>query len=98
MPQTDFIGPSYYADPYYRSEAYRKKLADAQAVEKVRQALGAGESTPETLAYARYLNAVENDATLSRDGFKGFRHNDDEVAREYPFLTTVMQVNRRQET
>ena len=90
MVKTDFVGPHYYADPYYSSAAYKEKLAAAQEQERHRQALARGEATEDTLTYARFLSAVENDATHSRGGFKGFRHNDGDIARQYPFLGPVI--------
>lgn len=89
------VGPEYWADPYYRSEARQHKLKAAQEMEAARQALRRGEATAATLAYARFLNAVENDATFSRGRFKPFRHVDDEVLRAWPFLEAEI---RRQET
>ena len=85
-PSPNNISESYYADPYYQSARYRKKLEKAQNIEAARQALMRGEATATTLAYARFLNAAENDATFSIRGFKPFRHNDGEVLRDWPFL------------
>jgi len=85
----DLIGPSYYDDPYYQSEHYKAKLAFAYATEDARQSLQRKESTPEALAYARFLNAVENDATMAHGVFKSFSVDEDEVLRDFPFLATV---------
>lgn len=85
------VGAFYYADPYYQSEDYQSKLRAAKEIERARQALLRGEATRETLAYARFLNAVDNDATMSHGTFKPFRHNDDEVQREWPFLSALVK-------
>jgi hypothetical protein len=89
------VGARYYADTYYQSDAYRQKLEAARDTEAERQALLRGEATAETLAYARFLNAVENDATLSHGRFKPFQYSDTEVLRAWPFLEAEI---RRQET
>lgn len=86
----DNVGPSYWADPYYQSDAYRQKFAAALKIERTRQALQRKEATPETLAHARFLVAVENDAIMSIGGFKGFDVTDAEVVREYPFLADLI--------
>jgi hypothetical protein len=62
-----------------------------QEVEQTRQALLRGEATAKTLAYARFLNAIENDATISHSAFKKCETDDDEVAREWPFLRDMMK-------
>lgn len=86
----DLIGPEYFSDPYYRSAAYQEKLAAAQQQEQVRQALVRGEATEETLAYARYLEAVENDATISHGSFGRFAASDQQVVRRWPFLADLV--------
>lgn len=83
----DLIGPEYYSDPYYQTEAYKQKLQLALKQEQFRQQLMSGQNTPGTQAYARYLLAVENDATMSHGSFKPFKMPDDqEVHRAFPHL------------
>ena len=93
-PAASLIASTYYADPYYRSEAYKKKLRGAQEIELTRQALTRGEATKKTLAYARFLNAVENDATMDHGHFKPFRDSDDDVARDFPFLADLIAARK----
>jgi hypothetical protein len=90
----DLIGPAYYADPYYQSAHYAEKLAAAYAMEAARQELQRGEATHASLAYARFLSAVENDATMSHGRFKAFTTTDGEVARAWPFLAEIMLASR----
>lgn len=71
---------------HHRTDAFREKHNAARQQEEARQALLRGENTPEALAYARFLNAVENDATLSQGTSRPFLHNDEEVARNWPSL------------
>lgn len=62
-----------------------------EQIEQNRQALMRGEATPGALAYARFLVACENDATISHGAFKGFRYSDKEVIRRWPFLKEVAE-------
>ena len=70
----------------YKCEIPAETLKAYEEIEATRQALLRGEATKKTLAYARFLSAVENDATYSRGGFKPFKHDDAEVVRQWPFL------------
>jgi hypothetical protein len=75
----------YWDHPYYQSQEYRNKISDAEDVERNRQDLLAQRPTRGALAYARFLMACENDASIT--GGKGFRApNDAELFGAYPFL------------
>jgi hypothetical protein len=87
------LDPKHFAHMHGPAE-YDAKLAQANEIEKARQALLRKEATPETLAYARFLCAVANDATYSHGRFKRFSATDDEVLREYPFLADAMLAAR----
>ena len=87
----DLIGPGYFSDPYYSSDAYKQKLAAAQRQERNRQDLMAGRATPGSLAYARFLSAVLNDATVNSE--VGFCPNDTDVLRDYPFLRDLVEAD-----
>ena len=84
----DFVGPEYWADrdPIRLAD----KIAAAEAIDRARKALTAGAASPEALAYARFLSAVESDATLSNGAFKPFMHDDNEVRREWPHLSNLI--------
>lgn len=66
----------------------RAKVVAAERQEAARQALMRSEATPQTLAYARFLVAVANDATINGGGFNA---DDADVAREYPFLRPLIE-------
>lgn len=83
---------TYYADPYYRTGAYKDKLESAKRIELARQALMRGEATAQTLAYARFLTAMENAATI---GGPGCVHDDAKVCRRYPFLVSMISAEGR---
>jgi hypothetical protein len=70
-------------------EVYAAKLKAGQEQELIRQTLVRGERTRETIAYARFLNACENDATLSHGFFKPLKSVDQEILREWPFLASL---------
>ena len=71
----------------YKSEIPPETVAAYEEIERTRQSLMRGEATAKTLAYARFLSAAETDATLSHGSFGGFRHNDADVRRRFPFLS-----------
>lgn len=73
----------------YQSEIPQQRVRAFQEIETTRQALMRGEATEKTLAYARFLDAVENDATLSHGTFKKFQHDDASVFRRFPFLEST---------
>lgn len=80
----DNVGPAYWAE---RDQvALSERIQAAKKTEDVRRRLVAGRADSQTLAYARFLAAVENDATLSHGQFKWFGCTDDEVVRKWPFL------------
>lgn len=69
----------------------KEKLAAAHEIEAARQALCRQEATPRTLAYARFLLAVESDATYSGGSFGNFvAPPDDELLRRYPFFAGLI--------
>ncbi len=74
---------------HMQTPEYKKRVAEGMQIEAARQALLRGEATPATLAYARFLVAVENDATLGHGHFERFRATDEEVVRAYPFLSDL---------
>jgi len=77
----------------YKSEVPKERLEAAQRTELTRQSLLRGEATADTLAYARFLSAVQNDATISHGSRKGFKPDDDkQLARDYPFLEPLLSV------
>jgi len=80
----DNVGPEYWAR--YDQAALSEKIKAAEETEAVRRRLVAGIADHQTLAYARFLASVENDATLSHGQFKWFGCTDDEVVRKWPFL------------
>lgn len=89
-PSPNNVGPDYWKEPHYQTPSYRKKLESYRQIERNRQDLISGRPTAGALAYARFLNAIENDATLSNGGFKKFECSDGEVARAYPFLKELL--------
>lgn len=87
----DLIGPSYYADTYYKSASYQKKLADCQTIEASRQRLMARIAATDTLAYARFLLAVESDATLSHGRFGSFKlPKNADLLRAFPIFNPMI--------
>lgn len=75
----------------YKSEIPPERLDSYKKIEATRQALQRGEASKETLAYARFLTAVENDATISGGKFKRcVPDRDDEIRRRWPFLKDVI--------
>lgn len=74
----------------YQSQIPKHRLAAAQRQEAARQELARGEATEGALAYARYLSATGNDATLSHGKFKQFAPDDEDVARNWPFLVPLI--------
>jgi hypothetical protein len=87
------LGPKHFA--HHNADSFRAKLKDTEQQESARQALIRGENTPAALTYARFLNAVENDATLDKAGFRPFLHDDEEVARDWPHLFTAQKEETR---
>ena len=69
----------------YKSEIPEHRVRLYEAAERNRQLLCRGEATEGSLAYARFLTACENDAA-----FNGFRKDDGEVARRWPFLAPLI--------
>ena len=88
-PSPNNVGPQ----PHQQTAAYRQKLLGAQDIEATRQALLHGEANSKTLAYARFLSAVENDATYDtrKCAFHAFQHADIEVARAFPALALFIK-------
>lgn len=80
----DNVGPAYWTER--DQAALSEKIKAAEEAEVVRRRLVAGIADQQTLAYARFLASVENDATLSHGQFKWFGCTDDEVVRKWPFL------------
>jgi hypothetical protein len=68
---------------------YEAKLSRAQEIEQTRQALVRGEATNETFAYAKFLCACENDATLTKPRFSA---GDGEVMRAFPIFDAKLKV------
>lgn len=73
----------------YQSEVPATVVEAYREIELTRQALCRGEATAKTLAYARFLSAIENDATLSHGAFKACRPDDEDVIRRWPFLADL---------
>ena len=92
LPKDGRLDPKHLA--HHNTDAFRSKLKAAQEQEAARQSLLRGEKTPQALAYARFLNAVENDATYGHGKFYSFRSNDDEVARDWPHLFKAKQTQQ----
>lgn len=80
---------SYWDDSYYKTDAFKEKVRAAEKQEKSRRQLISGIANKETLSYARYLSACANDATLN--GEIGFKPCDDDVLRDWPFLSAAME-------
>ncbi len=76
---------------HYKCKIPADTIKAYQEIEQTRQALIHGEANEKTLAYARFLNAVESDATISHGSFKPFQHDDEEVARQWPFLANMLE-------
>ncbi len=92
------IGTSYWNDR--DQKALAAKLKAAEHIEAARRDLVAGVVSPETLTYARFLCAVENDATYSAEhgGFRPFRAGDEDVVLEWPFLRPLIDNTKSDNT
>jgi hypothetical protein len=87
MPKENLISKTYYQDPYYQSKEYKKKVKNALEIEQNRSDLIAKRNTIGAKNYARFLMAVENDASFSRGKFGKFTlPSDENLIRRYPFL------------
>ena len=85
---------AYWSHPYYQTTEYKQRLEAAQKQEKARQALMQGKITRETIAYAKYLNAVEQNATLSHGRFKPFAPDLNQLEREFPDIASAIRKGR----
>lgn len=74
---------------YWQSRDQAKLTLNIEAAKKqeaARQDLMANIASKRALVYARFLVAVENDATFGHGSFRGFMTDDDDVFRQWPFL------------
>ena len=75
----------------YKSEIPQDKIDACTQVNAARSALLGGEASVRSLAYARFLSAMENDATINNG--KGAASDDQAVLRDWPFLKGVVEMS-----
>ena len=80
----------------YHSDIPLETVRKCEKIELARQALLHGEATTATLAYARYLSACANAATISHGERGRFApDNDEEILREWPCLAPILKTERK---
>jgi hypothetical protein len=81
----------------YKSEIPPERVKAYQAMEDARQALRRGEVSQRSLNYAKYLSAIENDATCRHGEFRKAIPDLDDVMRQWPFLKPLIDADQRQQ-
>lgn len=71
----------------YRSSIPAERVRAYEEQERIRQAFQRKEPSLETLNYARFLTAFENDAKVIGGAFRP--DDDQEILRRWPFLAEV---------